>query len=72
MTERQREKRWLWWGQARDCAAAVAGLVLVGTETYRGTYNTVAMVFAAACLGIVSSGFLSRWLIGRWEGKNGE
>lgn len=70
MSERreiQREKRWLWWSQVRDAAAAVAGFALLGTETVRGTYNPIAMLFAAVCLGIVSSGVLSRYLVGRWD-----
>lgn len=61
------EKRWPWWGQARDAIAALAGLALVGSSIYRDNYNPVAMLFAAVCLGIVSSGVLSRYLIGRWE-----
>jgi len=68
----QREKRWSWWGQTRDAAATIAGFVLLGTETVRGTYNLTAMVFAGVCLGIVSSGVLSRWLIGRWDDSKDE
>lgn len=71
MSDEQREKRWLWWGQTRDAVALVAGLGLIGAEAYRGTYNTTAMIFAAACLGVVSTGVLSRWLIGRWAEKDG-
>lgn len=67
--EPQREKRWPWWGQARDTAATIAGFALLAVETVRGTYNPIAMTFAAVCLGIVSSGVLSRILIGRWENK---
>ena len=61
------EKRWSWWGQARDTAAAVAGLGILGAETFRGTYNPIAMTFAAVCLGIFGSGVLGRFLVGRWE-----
>lgn len=61
----------MWWGQARDVVALAAGLGLITTEAWRGTYNTTAMVFAAACIGIVSTGVLSRWLIGRWSDKEG-
>lgn len=67
MTSEQKEKRWLWWGQIRDAAAAIAGFGLLAIEAWRGTYNLTAMVVSLTCLGIVSSGVLSRWLIGRWE-----
>ncbi len=40
---------------------------MLGVETFRGTYNPIAMTFAAVCLGIVGSGVLSRFLIGKWE-----
>ncbi len=63
----QREKRWPWWGQVRDIAASIAGFALLAVETARGTYNPIAMTFAAVCLGIVGSGVLSRFLIGKWE-----
>lgn len=66
-SDQQKEKRWSWWGQIRDLAATIAGFALLGTETVRGTYNLTAMVVALACLGIVSSSVLSRWLIGRWD-----
>lgn len=62
-----REKRWSWWGQIRDAAATTAGFALLGVEAVRGTYNPIAMTFAAVCLGIVGSGVLGRFLIGRWE-----
>lgn len=66
-------KRWAWWGQIRDTCAAIAGLILLGVEARRGTYNPIAMTFAAVCLGIVGSGVLGRFLIGRWEGEgNGD
>jgi len=71
-SNRQGEKRWAWWGQIRDVAAAIAGFGLLGTETFRGTYNLTAMVFAMVCLGIVSSGVLSRWLVGRWDDSKDE
>jgi len=64
------EKRWLWWGQIRDTVALIAGVALLTTETIRGTYNPIAMTFAAVCLGIVGSGVLGRFLIGRWEEKD--
>ncbi len=51
----------------RDTLASIAGFALLGVETARGTYNPIAMTFAAVCLGIVSSGVLSRFLIGRWD-----
>ena len=63
----QRERHWVWWGQTRDVGAAIAGFGLVGLEAFRGTYNPIAMGFAAVCIGIMSSGFLSRYLIGRWD-----
>lgn len=66
-SEPQWEKRWPWWGQIRDAGAAVAGVTLLAVETFRGTYNPVAMTFAAVCLGIVGSGVLGRFLVGRWE-----
>jgi hypothetical protein len=61
------EKRWSWWGQFRDVCASIAGFTLLGVETVRGTYNPLAMLVALICLGIVSSGVLSRYLVGRWE-----
>ena len=64
------EKRWAWWGQIRDAVALIAGIGLLSTETVRGTYNPIAMTFAAVCLGIVGSGVLGRFLIGRWEEKD--
>lgn len=70
MTE-PKDKRWSWWGQVRDAAASVAGLALLSVETVRGTYNPIAMTFAAVCLGIVGSGVLGRFLVGRWENGNG-
>lgn len=60
------EKRWSWWSQARDVIATGVGLALVGAAIYRDSYNLTAMVIALACLGVVSSGVLSRYLIGRW------
>lgn len=72
MTSEQREKRWLWWGQIRDVAAAIAGFGLIATEAWRGTYNWTAMVVALACLGIITSSAISRWLIGRWENGPGK
>lgn len=63
------DRRWPWWAQARDAVAAVAGLSLLAVETVRGTYNPIAMTFAAVCLGIVGSGVLGRFLIGRWDDK---
>lgn len=61
------QKRWSWWGQIRDAAALVAGLGLLSLEAVRGTYNPIAMTFAAVCLGIVGSGVLGRFLVGKWE-----
>jgi hypothetical protein len=66
----QQEKRWAWWGQIRDTVALIAGVGLLSTEAIRGTYNPIAMTFAAVCLGIVGSGVLGRFLIGRWEEKD--
>ncbi len=65
------EKRWAWWGQARDIAALVAGTALLASETVRGTYDTAAMMFSAACFGIVSTGVLGRYLAAKLdeEGK---
>lgn len=67
MSETKTEKRWSWWGQVRDAAAAAAGFALLAVEAHRGTYNPIAMTFAAVCLGIVGSGVLGRFLIGKWE-----
>jgi hypothetical protein len=39
--------RWPWFDQARDALAILAGLVLLGLESYRGTYNPVAMGIVA-------------------------
>lgn len=61
------EKRWSWWGQVRDVVVATIGIAIVATSLARDTYDPIAMLFAAVCLGIVSSGVLSRYLIGRWE-----
>lgn len=63
------EKRWSWWGQFRDAVALIVGVGLLCIEAARGTYNPIAMTFAAVCLGIVSSGILGRFLIGRWENQ---
>lgn len=67
MTTGNTEKRWSWWGQARDAGAAIAGFSLLAIEAFRGTYNPIAMTFAAVCLGIMGSGVLGRFLIGKWE-----
>jgi hypothetical protein len=61
------EKRWPWWGQFRDFTALLAGCAIVAQAIYRADWNPIAMLFAAVCFGIVSSGVLSRYLIGRWE-----
>jgi hypothetical protein len=67
---RRTTKRWSWWDQVRDVAATVAGLGLLTVESVRGTYNPIAMTFAAVCLGIVGSGVLGRYLVGRWEDED--
>jgi hypothetical protein len=64
------QKRWSWWGQIRDAAATIAGFVLLSVESVRGTYNPIAMTFAAVCLGIVGSGVLGRFLVGKWEDQD--
>jgi len=66
------ERRWSWWGQTRDAAAATAALVVLGVESYRGTYNPVAMVMVLALLGVVASGIIVRWLTGRWNGDGND
>ena len=67
---RRQNKWWSWWDQIRDAAATVAGLGLLTVESMRGTYNPIAMTFAAVCLGIVGSGVLGRFLVGRWEDEH--
>jgi hypothetical protein len=64
------EHRWRWWGQARDAGSAVAGFAILGVETYRATYNPIAMGVALACMGILASGVIGRWLLGRYDGTN--
>jgi len=66
------ERRWPWWAQVRDVAASVAGFTVLSVETYRGTYNPIAMGFAAACIGILASGVFGRWLLGRWNGNGAQ
>lgn len=63
------EKRWPWFGQARDAVALTAGTVLVGVEIWRGTYDPVGMGFAAGCLGLAAAGAAGRALIGKWESE---
>jgi hypothetical protein len=63
------EKRWPWWGQARDTLASLIGVAIVAVESYRGTYNPIAMGFAAACIGIATSGTIGRALVQKWEGE---
>lgn len=63
------QKRWPWWSQIREAAAAIAGFIVLGVETWRGTYNILAMTFVAVCVGVVSTGVLTRLLMGRWEDK---
>ena len=71
MEERSRheDRRWPWYGQVRDAAAAVAGFTILGVETFRGTYNPTAMVVVLALLGVVASGVILRWLTGKWNGN---
>lgn len=63
------QKRWSWWSQVREAAAAIAGFAVLTVETWRGTYNILAMTFVAVCVGVVSTGVLTRLLMGRWEDK---
>lgn len=63
------QKRWPWWTQVREAAAALAGFIVLGVETWRGTYNILAMTFVLACIGVVSTGVLTRLLVGRMEDR---
>ena len=63
------QKRWSWWNQFRDISSLTSGLALLAVETYRGTYNPIAMTFVAVFFGIFSSGVLARMLLGRIEGE---
>jgi hypothetical protein len=63
------QKRWPWWTQVREAVAAVAALIVLGVETWRGTYNILAMTFVLACLGVVGTGVLTRLLVGRMEDR---
>lgn len=65
MTDLNSDLRWRWWGQTRDAVSTAAGVTIVAVETYRGTYNPVAMAFAGACLCILSSGVVGRWILGK-------
>lgn len=68
---RQDQRWWPWWWQAKDAVALTAGVGLVATEAWRGTYNPIAMSFAAACFGVIAWSTLSRWALSRAE-KNGK
>lgn len=70
MTGEEREKRWAWWGQIRDVLATGVALALFGAAIYRDSYDEKAIIAALACLGVVSTGTLSRYLIGRWADKD--
>ncbi len=61
------DKRWLWWGQARDTVSFLAGLVLLMLEAYRGTYNPTAMGFVFGCWGLATTGVVTRRLVRNWE-----
>ena len=63
----QRQKMWVWWTQIRDVAASAVGLAIFAASIIRNEYNITAMVVALACLGIVSTSVLTKWLIGRWD-----
>lgn len=66
----QDERRWVWWGQVRDVCAAAAALAIAAVETYRGTYNPIAMGVVLTCLGVTGLGTAGRWLLSR--NGNGE
>ena len=45
---------WPWWWQFQQVAALLAGAILVTVESWRGTYNPVAMGFAFAAFGLAA------------------
>lgn len=75
MTQRgstSEERRWVWWGQARDAACAIAGFTVLGVETYRGTYNPVAIGLVVTFLTVTSLGVAGRWVLTRNGNGNGK
>jgi hypothetical protein len=60
-------KRWLWFDQARDVMAVLAGLALLGLESYRGTYNPVAMGIVAFFWTGAATGVYVRKVLGGEE-----
>ena len=63
------ERRWKWWGQTRDIVAFVLGCGLLVFEATKEHSDPAIIVAALACLGVVGSGVLTRWLVGRWNGN---
>ena len=65
------ERRWLWYTQMRDALVLITGIVLLIFEAvFRERADTVIVVAALACIGVFTSGQISRWLFGRMNGNS--
>lgn len=71
MPHRNDEARWRWYGQVRDAIALGTGIFLLIFEAvFRERADTIIVVAALACLGIFTSGQVTRWLLGRMNGDD--
>lgn len=62
---------WPWWWQFQQAAALLAGMAIVIVESYRGTYNAVAMAFATAAFGLVAITEGAKAVLRRLNGNGG-
>lgn len=67
----QSKRYWPWWWQFQQAAALTAGSALLMVETYRGTYNPVAMGFAFAAFGLAAITEAAKAVLRRVNGGGG-
>lgn len=63
------ERRWPWYQQAVDAAAAALALGVAITFTYRGTWPIPGVAFIMVCLGKAGASTALRLLLARWADK---
>lgn len=62
-----KQRRWSWYQQSVDAAAAILGIIIAMTMLVRDSWPVIGVVFALVCLGFVPSSSALRYLVGRWE-----
>lgn len=71
MPQRDRNRRWTWYGQTLDAVLAIAGLSIIAAMVIRWSFPLSGILLAMACVGSISANQLIDALIGRWQ-RNGQ